>query len=35
MAVRTVSNASQLNAAIKSASSGDTIKLKAGNYGQL
>lgn len=35
MAVRTVSNASQLNAAIQSASSGDTIKLKAGNYGQL
>jgi len=35
MAIRTVANASQLNAAIKSAGNGDTIKLKAGNYGSV
>lgn len=35
MAIRTVANASQLNAAIRSASSGDTIQLKAGNYGTV
>ena len=35
MAIRTVSNASQLYAAINSAGNGDTIKLKAGNYGTI
>ena len=35
MAIRTVSNASQLNAAIKSAVNGDTIKLNGGNYGSI
>lgn len=35
MAIRTVSNASELTATIRSANSGDTIKLKPGNYGQV
>ncbi|WP_424930028.1 right-handed parallel beta-helix repeat-containing protein [Amaricoccus tamworthensis] len=35
MATVKVSNASQLNSAIRSASNGDTIQLKAGNYGSV
>lgn len=35
MTIRTVSNASQLNAAINAANNGDTIKLNAGNYGSI
>lgn len=35
MATVKVSNASQLNSAIRSASNGDTIQLKAGSYGSV